>query len=332
MHIISSPKTLNAILESGFIQNILFNGAPYSTEFDPSRMNGELVVYLELYEIDTQLIERIKASGKKVVLYHMGDELADKNISSYNTCDLIIRNYFFPDILQQSDLVHKILWAPNGYKTGVGPRAPKSLAKVTERQYLSCFLGWLSNTASFNGERNLFSEVLAAWKSTKKRRIKNVGAWLTRYLNLSKEYRSFAEVAPDCEKDMHLLSSNGFSNGYNVGLYAATMEESIFAPCPAGNSPETIRLYDALESGCIPISLHHEFIISSDALAQFGKPPFPLLNSWDELPTFLEDMKQQLAIHPEKIQILQDQCIDWWTQYKLNIASRIAERIADLNS
>jgi len=77
MQIISSPKTLNAILESGFIQNTLFGGAPYSTQFDPNKSTGQVVVYLELYEIDLERIKQIKASGKKVVLYHMGDELAD---------------------------------------------------------------------------------------------------------------------------------------------------------------------------------------------------------------------------------------------------------------
>lgn len=331
MQIISSSKTLNAILESGFIQNILFQGAPYSTQFDPEKSAGVVVVYVELYEIDLQLISKIKAAGKKIVLYHMGDELADKDISTYQTCDLIIRNYFFPQILSHTEFAHKILWAPNGCKTGVGPRAPDTLQKVCARQYLACFLGWLSNVASFNGERALFSEAVSAWSGSKKRRTKNVKQWLKHYLSLSKEYLAFTKVAPSCKVDLHLLSSTGFSNGYNVGLYSATMEDSIFAPCPAGNSPETIRLYDALESGCIPVSLNHEFLVSCDALGELGTPPFILLSSWNEFPAFLEQMKQKMATSPEEIQQMQNNCIIWWEKYKKHIAQKIAQRIESLN-
>ncbi|QWC95510.1 exostosin family protein [Polynucleobacter paneuropaeus] len=273
----------------------------------------------------------MKAAGKKVVLYHMGDELADKNIAAYNACDLIIRNYFFPEILNRPEVAHKILWAPNGCKTGVSPRAPYSIQKVASRQYLSCFLGWLSNTASFNGERSLFSEAAMAWSGSKKRRTKNLIHWLKHYLSLSKEYLSFSRVAPHCKEDLHLLSSNGFSNGYNVGLYSATMEDSVFAPCPAGNSPETIRLYDALESGCIPVSLKHEFLTSPNALGEFGAPPFIILSSWNQFPEFLGEMKQKMLTNPEDIQKMQQDCITWWGNYKNNIAQKIAKRIESLN-
>ena len=331
MQIISSPKTLNAILESGFIQNILFQGASYSTQFDPNKSLDTVVVYLELFRINLELIREMKAAGKKVVLYHMGDELANKNISAYTACDLIIRNYYFPDIHNLPELTEKILWAPNGCKTGVGPREPDTLQKVAARQYLSCFLGWLSNSASFNGERNLFSEAISAWLSAHKRRTKNFIQWLKYYLSLSEDYLSFTEVAPFCEESLHLLSSNGFSNGYNVGLYSATMEDSIFAPCPAGNSPETIRLYDALECGCIPISLEHEFLISKDALGELGPPPLITLSSWSEFPEFLSRMRQKMLINPDAIQIMQDECITWWKAYKKHISKKIVCRIESLN-
>jgi Exostosin family len=330
MQIISSPKTLNAILESGFIQNVLFRGTPFSTTFDPQRASGEIVIYLELYEINLELIKKIKNAGKKIVLYHMGDELGDKNISAYALCDLIIRNYFFSQILNEPKISQKILWVPNGYKTGIGPRTPNTLQQISSRQFLASFLGWLSNIASFNGERSLFAEAVSAWTSTKKRRAKTVWHWLSHYISFSREYLTFTKVAPICKTDLHLLSSNGFSNGYNVGLYSAVMEDSIFAPCPAGNSPETIRLYDALECGCIPVTLEHEFITSQQALGEFGLPPFCFLKSWDEFPKFLERMKQQLASNPDEIQQMQKDCTAWWENYKKQIAKKITSRIESL--
>lgn len=331
MQIVSSLKSLDGAQESWFIQNILFQGAPYNTQFDPKKSDEPVVIYLELYEINLELISKIKSSGKKVVLYHMGDELADKDTSAYQACDLIIRNYFFPEILNHPELARKILWAPNGCKTGVGPRAPYTLQKSISRQHLACFLGWLSNVASFNGERALFSEAVSAWSGTKKRHAKNVAQWLKHYLSLSKEYLAFAKVAPSCRTDLHLLSSTGFSSGYKVGPYSAVMENSVFAPCPAGNSPETIRLYDALEMGCIPVSLDHAFIKSPNALAEYGLPPFSILATWEELPTFLEKMKEKMISHPQEIQQMQDDCIAWWENYKKHIAQKIAQRIQDLN-
>ena len=108
------------------------------------------------------------------------------------------------------------------------------------------------------------------------------------------------------------------------------MEDSIFAPCPAGNSPETIRLYDALETGSIPISLKHEFLLSEEALALIGPIPFPMLNTWNELPTYLQSMREKLNSSPEEIVQLQARCISWWSDYKTAIQKKIASSIASL--
>lgn len=105
------------------------------------------------------------------------------------------------------------------------------------------------------------------------------------------------------------------------------MEDSIFAPCPAGNSPETIRLYDALELGCIPISLSHPFLTSVDALGAIGPIPFPILESWGELPSFLDRMKSIALSNPDEIRSLQAKTIHWWSSYKEFIQNKISSRI-----
>ena len=126
------------------------------------------------------------------------------------------------------------------------------------------------------------------------------------------------------------MPSNGFAGGYNVGLYSAIMEDSIFVPCPSGNNPETIRLYDALELGCIPIPLPHDFLVSKAALASHGSVPFPLLESWSELPQFLIEMKVKAATNPNEILRLQQCCIDWWSNFKMNMQYKIANHIKTL--
>lgn len=295
LQIIANPDSLNGALETWFVQNDLFGGAPYALGFDPLKLSASTIVYLELGQININLIRHLREHGRKVVLYHMGGEKLDKDISAYAECDLVIRNYYFSSIIGGFGSQSKVMWAPNGFRTGVGPRNADSLKKASQRQCLAAFLGWINNAGSYNNER-----------------------------------ASFAGPAAACGENLYVLPSNGFASGYNVGLYSAIMEDSIFAPCPSGNNPETIRLYDALEVGAIPISLSHEFLLSEDALAANGPVPFPVLNSWSELPQFLERMKATALGNPSEIVELQQRCIHWWTDFKLCMQHKIASRIAEL--
>lgn len=295
LQIISTADSLNGALETWFIQNELFGGAPYSLGVNLDQLGDSVIVYLELNQINVDLIRHIKSLGNKIVLYHMGDERLDKDISGYSECDLVVRNYLSPSIIGNAGSGSRVLWAPNGFRTGVGPREKSALKQSTNRQSLSAFLGWINNAASYNNERV-----------------------------------SFAGPAAACGENLYVMSSNGFAGGYNVGLYSAIMEDSIFAPCPSGNSPETIRLYDALELGCIPISLSHEFLLSKNALASIGPVPFPILGSWTELPQFLENMKAKVLSNPNQILELQQRCIHWWSDLKLMMQRKISERIATL--
>lgn len=121
LQIIASPDSLNGALETWFIQNNLFTGVPYSLGVNPELLDESPVVYLELNQINIDLIRHIKSLGNKVVLYHMGGESLNKDISAYSECDLVIRNYYFPSIINSTYLSGKVIWAPNGFRTGVGP-------------------------------------------------------------------------------------------------------------------------------------------------------------------------------------------------------------------
>ena len=295
LQIIASPDSLNGALETWFIQNNLFSGVPYSLGVNPELLDESPVVYLELNQINIDLIRHIKSLGNKVVLYHMGGESLNKDISTYSECDLVIRNYYFPSIINSTYLSGKVIWAPNGFRTGVGPRDSKALKRASQRQSLAAFLGWINNAASYGNER-----------------------------------ANFAGPAAACGENLYVMPSTGFAGGYNVGLYSAIMEDNIFAPCPSGNNSETIRLYDALELGCIPISLSHEFLLSKDALASIGPVPFPILGSWDELPPFLESMKSKALSSPGEILELQQCCINWWSDFKIAMQKKISDRIGAL--
>ena len=292
MNIVANTSDLNNAHETWFLQNVLFSGAPINIGFNPGLYFETTVIYLEMNKLSTELIEILKKQNNKIVLYHMGDEFSRIDRDLYRFCDVVVRNYYFPFIFDENP---SLIWAPGGFKTGVGPRLPAQIKRANERQSLASFLGWINNSDSYNNER-----------------------------------ASFAGPATACGQDLYIMPSNGFAGGYNVGLYSAIMEDSIFAPCPAGNAPETIRLYDALELGCIPISLSHEFLHSKDAFASIGPVPFPILGSWAELPQFLGGMKAKALSNPNEIMELQQRCINWWSDFKVAIQKKISDRIEAL--
>ncbi|HAT38878.1 hypothetical protein [Polynucleobacter necessarius] len=134
LQIISTPDSLNGALETWFVQNEIFGGAPYSLGINPAHLGDSPVVYLALYQINRDLISHIKPCGSKVVLYHMGGECLDKALSAYSECDLVIRNYCFSSIINSNNLGGKIIWAPNSFRTGVGPRVRETIKKASHRQ------------------------------------------------------------------------------------------------------------------------------------------------------------------------------------------------------
>lgn len=332
-HYLSSPETLNGALETWFVQNELLGGIPISLLESGSALNidakSKHIIYLELFQINRAFIKNMHGAGNKVALIHMGDEFGTKDIAAYGDCDLILRNYYFPEMFSREDLKDRILWIPNGFKSGVGPRTRESLQPATSRQHLASFMGWIDNPDSFARERESFGRMVRSIRKSKGGRLALFSRWLDRKTHFNKERREFSRSTFQCE-DLYLLSSSGFASGNNVGLYSAIMENSVFAPCPAGNSPETIRLYDALESGCIPISMDHLFLRSEDALAAIGPVPFPIIQSWDQLPTLLAEMKLRLEESPQKILDLQNQCVTWWASYKKYISQIICNRISQL--
>lgn len=328
-----SQNSFNGILESWFLQHQLL-GSPAISVLEhelncETDQNIKNIIYLELFEIKHQLIDRSRKFGKKVVLVHMGDEFGKKDTSEYFNCDLILRNYYFPDLFLNPSIKDRLLWIPNGFRSGVGPRCPESTLPATHRQHLASFMGWIDNPDSFARERESFGRMLRNLRKSKRGGLNIFSSWFNRKVHFSKERRLFSKSTAMCE-DLYLLSSTGFASGNNVGLYSAIMENSIFAPCPAGNSPETIRLYDALESGCIPISLDHLFLKSEQALGALGPAPFPIIASWEELPSLLSKMKLELQNNPQKILDLQKKCGVWWVNYKTHISQIISKRISEL--
>lgn len=72
----------------------------------------------------------------------------------------------------------------------------------------------------------------------------------------------------------------------------AIYKKTIFVPCPIGNvSQETLRLYEALEWGCIPVVKKYNGIDYYRYI--FGEHPLLLVDDWSELPNLVMNLNNE---------------------------------------
>jgi hypothetical protein len=180
----------------------------------------------------------------------------------------------------------KVVWVPNGYALGVGPSA--SLIPASERTVMGYF----------------------------------AGAFAMR--TLADERQAMKQVVEAAGLPFELRSTATSRDRLGPLAYAAALGNARFALVPGGNSPETIRLYDALEMGSIPIMLRSPFVDAADAL---GGPPFPLLDDWAQLPSLYARFAGDDASTRAALDALHRQIIDWWTSFKRAQQQKLRERI-----
>ncbi len=203
IYLIGSANTFNGALETWFYQNEMLGGIPFTLDMEAGKIFDSVVIFIELASetISLNFIRALRANRNKVVFLDMGDEMGKKDVTPYAECDLVIRNYLYLNIFQDERYRDKVIWLPNGFRTGVGPRNPAHLKPVTERQWLATFLGWL-NPRSFNNERLIFKE-----------------------------------VAPRCGGNLFMNVSPNWAGGYNLGLYSGDHGKLHLRALPGGQLP-----------------------------------------------------------------------------------------------
>jgi len=124
-----------------------------------------------------------------------------------------------------------------------------------------------------------------------------------------------------------LLPSPGFTQGRAHGDYAHGLASAKVAPCPSGlHTPDTFRLYEALEAGCIPLADGATPGGRADDYWTYifgGPPPFPVVGEWEHAPATMREILDGWPANANRVGA-------WWQQWKRDLAYRFHDQLADL--
>lgn len=122
--------------------------------------------------------------------------------------------------------------------------------------------------------------------------------------------------------------SEGFTQGMPHNYYFQALAAAKVAPCPSGAvNPDSFRLYEALEAGCVPVvdAMAPE-IKHADYWTWFfdEEPPFPVYTDFDQIRGYIVDSVERSPALANKISA-------WWQGKKRDMAYWLVEDIAALN-
>lgn len=124
----------------------------------------------------------------------------------------------------------------------------------------------------------------------------------------------------------HLVETPSFTAGLDHGDYYRGLVSARVAPAPSGPcSPDSFRLYEALEAGCVPLA-DGTSPQGGDGFwtLVFGtSPPFPVVTDWSTVPglvrTVVDDWPRSA-----------NRCVAFWQQYKRRVAWNLYDDLVRL--
>lgn len=291
--------TLDHVLESHFMREVLLGEigrplriVPYE-DGQPVPLAPDTLIGSHGLESAPLLAEARARGISNIGLFHMADEQGTEDRRCYAQADYVIRHYWFAEALTKpSGRSLGVIWVPNGYANTVGPINSAHQLSIAQRTIIGFFAGTMTGRL-LAGQRDA---MLAAVR--------------------------------DARLPFNVISTPGFAQGLGPIAYAAWLCNSRFALVPAGNSHETIRLYDALEAGAIPIMVRSPFTESPDALAADGTPPFIFLDRWDQLAAAYAPYAD--AQNPATIARLEERrqaIVKWWATFKQHQRIKVRDLI-----
>lgn len=336
------------IFETTWIQTQLFGqhlGRPvrsYSTHFNrpgqsqhPPLMNDTVYVFL-FGPAPGDIFTKLKQGGYvNFGGLHMGDESGEWDTGFYRTKETWFnfrnywkRDYFTRDALQAYHREYRspLMYVPLGVKTGLHMSDTIPVLPASRRQYTCNFIGSLrANRAEM--------------------------------LNQLGDHRGSCFISSD--------KPWADPNNIHILIYRDIVQDSAFTLAPFGNNEESLRFYESLEMGSIPIaqvSRTHMGDFIEDGLHGLGRTWFPLgdeamhFDQDDDLAqqykdldidqrydfirrpcpiprvrewTEVQDLLTYFRKHPEHLDGLQRRVMRWWARTKRRFQLGIKQVVDD---
>ena len=114
----------------------------------------------------------------------------------------------------------------------------------------------------------------------------------------------------------------------NQREYLTMLAQTKIAPCPSGvESPDSFRLYEALEAGCLPVvdAFSTQFKTAGFWQYLFNEtPPFPIIDYWDKFPILLPQLLKEYPANVNRVSA-------WWQLKKREIGNKLIDDIRILH-
>lgn len=158
---------------------------------------------------------------------------------------------------------------------------------------------------------------------------KRLGVFLSAQRTHERREQAFdALYESGCDLLGHVEATRGFTHGMPAHRYAQLMCAAKIAPAPSGAvSPDSFRLWEALEAHCVPIADNLSPAYDSRGFwaKLLGDPPFPILTDYADLPGWIND---QLKLWPANA----NRIAAWWIAYKRRLGQWLVEDLEALGA
>lgn len=139
---------------------------------------------------------------------------------------------------------------------------------------------------------------------------------------------AFAMLRGGDSASRYIDETDGFTHGIPPIAYRHIMASTKVAPAPSGAySPDTFRVYEALEAHAVPIADDISPAYHSDGYWRklFPDCPFPILRDYADLPGYIDDV---LADYPRNA----NRIAAWWIAQKRRMAGWLREDLTTLGA
>jgi len=128
--------------------------------------------------------------------------------------------------------------------------------------------------------------------------------------------------------------SGGFAQGLPQPDFLRLLAETRIVPCPAGHKTyESLRMFECIEAGCLPVSEREPLCWRQETPPDFwgpilgGPPPWPLVDTWEQLPDLLAKYKAD----PVGLQQAANKVGAWWQLYKRQYVLDLLDDIVEVS-